>query len=82
MLRPEQLDVQALATGEDRGGAGSGVSGRVEQCRYYGHDALLQIRAGQAPADELLLARVTGAQALPAGTPVRVRARGPVTPLA
>ena len=54
-------------------------TGRVEQCRYYGHDALLQIRSG---AGELLLARVAGAEALPEGTPVRVRARGAATPLA
>ncbi|HXB16897.1 MAG TPA: ABC transporter ATP-binding protein [Solirubrobacteraceae bacterium] len=73
MLRPEQLEVRPQGEGE-------GVPGRVEECRYYGHDALLQIRAGDEPG-ELLLARVTGAEALPKGTPVRVRARGAVTPL-
>jgi iron(III) transport system ATP-binding protein len=73
MLRPEQLEVRAH-------GEGDGVAGRVEECRYYGHDALLQIRAGDQNG-ELLLARVTGAEALPKGTPVRVRARGAVTPL-
>ncbi len=57
---------------------GEGVAGEVRQCRYYGHDALLEI----ASAGELLLARVLGEQALPAGTAVRVAARGPVAALA
>ncbi len=70
----------------------AGVRGRVEQCRYYGHDALLHIRPEQPEAPrsrgraqprdaELLLARVHGEQALPIGTRVAVAARGPVTAL-
>jgi iron(III) transport system ATP-binding protein len=74
MLRPEQLEVLPL----DRAGE-EGVAGRVEGCRYYGHDALLQIRAGEG--GELLVARVAGGDALAEGTPVRLRARGAVTPL-
>jgi iron(III) transport system ATP-binding protein len=75
MVRPEQLDVRPRA-----GTTGPvGVAGRVEQCRYYGHDALLEIRPEQPQAGELLLARVLGEQALPAGTEVTVAARGPVT---
>ena len=58
-----------------------GIEGRVEECRYYGHDALLQIRAGEDGGSELLVARVSGGEALAEGTVVRVRARGPVTPL-
>jgi iron(III) transport system ATP-binding protein len=76
MLRPEQLEVEALE-GED----GEGLGGRVELCRYYGHDALLHIRAEQPAGSELLLARVNGERALPVGTRVRVLAHGPVTPL-
>ncbi len=74
MLRPEQLEVLPAARGGE-----DGVAGRVEECRYYGHDALLQIRTGENP--ELLIARVAGGEALAAGTPVRVRARGAATPL-
>jgi len=77
MVRPEQLDVRAC---EDGAGA-EGVRGRVEQCRYYGHDALLHIRPEQPEAAEVLLARVHGEQALPIGTRVAVAARGPVTTL-
>jgi iron(III) transport system ATP-binding protein len=78
MLRPEQLLVRAA---HDGGGADEGLDGEVEQCRYYGHDALLHIRAEQPAGSELLLARVHGEAALPAGTRVRVRAHGPVTAL-
>ncbi len=56
-----------------------GIAGTVEQCRYYGHDALLHIRPAEPPGAELLLARVHGEQALPVGTPVTVAAQGPVT---
>ena len=77
LLRPEQLDVRAAAAEE----GGDGLAGRVELCRYYGHDALLHIRADEPEGSELLLARVEGEQALPVGTRVRVLAHGPVTPL-
>ena len=70
MLRPEQLEVSAAE-------GSAGLFGVVEDCRYYGHDALLQIRPDDSA--ELLLARVHGEQALPSGTAVRVRARGPVS---
>jgi iron(III) transport system ATP-binding protein len=73
MVRPEQLYVQL------QGAAPEGLAGRVEQCRYYGHDALLYIRPEQPADAEVLLARVHGEQALAVGTPVTVAARGPVT---
>jgi iron(III) transport system ATP-binding protein len=79
MLRPEQLEVSPraeAAAGESEGG----IAGRVEQCRYYGHDALLQIRCERAGV-EVLLARVHGEQALPVGSAVTVAARGPVSAL-
>ena len=82
LLRPEQLDVRALGEGSNGSESADGLDGRVELCRYYGHDALLHIRAEQAGGSELLLARVQGELALPVGTRVRVLARGPVTPLA
>ncbi len=76
MVRPEQLVVRPPA----EAGA-SGLEGRVEQCRYYGHDALLHIRPERSPGAELLLARVHGEQALAVGTLVTVSAHGPVSAL-
>ncbi|HEY3760085.1 MAG TPA: ABC transporter ATP-binding protein [Solirubrobacteraceae bacterium] len=73
MLRPEQLEVVP------RGSVTQGAAGSVEQCRYYGHDALLHVRLDEPGEERVLLARVQGEQALPAGTPVVLAARGPVT---
>jgi iron(III) transport system ATP-binding protein len=80
MVRPEQLDVHPHEEGTARDSAPAGLRGRIEQCRYYGHDALLHIRPEGSGA-EVLLARVHGADALPVGTPVSVAARGPVAPV-
>jgi iron(III) transport system ATP-binding protein len=79
MIRPEQLDVSILEDGAACAGA-IGMRGHVEQCRYYGHDAVLHIRPEQ-PGAAVLLARVQGEDALASGTHVSVAARGPVTEL-
>jgi ABC-type Fe3+/spermidine/putrescine transport system ATPase subunit len=81
MVRPEQLDVHPCAWDGGGAGAPAGLRGRIEQCRYYGHDALLHIRPDQDGGAELLLARVHGGHALPVGTAVNVAAHGPVAPL-
>jgi iron(III) transport system ATP-binding protein len=95
LVRPEQLVVRARAAtagagandadADDTGGATrrAGCAGTVEQCRYYGHDALLHIRPDESSGlGDTLLARVHGEQALPVGTRVSVAAHGAVTPLA
>ena len=74
MVRPEQLEVRPRG-----GSATAGLTGEVGQCRYYGHDALLHIRIDESDGEQVLLARVQGDQALPAGTPVILVAHGPVT---
>jgi iron(III) transport system ATP-binding protein len=71
IVRPEQLRVSP------HGPAAEGLSGQVEQCRYYGHDALLHIRPDGGSA--ALVARVQGEEALVPGTAVVVSARGPVS---
>ena len=76
IVRPEQLRVSAV------GESGEGLPGTVEQCRYYGHDALLHIRPREGHGEEALIARVRGEQALPAGTQVLVAARGHVSAVA
>ncbi len=79
MIRPEQLDVRAHGDGAADAEHDARIVGRVEHCRYYGHDALLRIRSEQTGAETPLLARVHGEQALPAGTRVTVRAHGHAT---
>jgi iron(III) transport system ATP-binding protein len=81
MVRPEQLEVHERTGGAGDHAGTAGLAGHVEQCRYYGHDALLHIRPEQPAGAQLLLARVRGGQALPAGTPVTVAAHGLATPL-
>ncbi len=72
IVRPEQLRV-CLGNESDEG-----LPGTVEQCRYYGHDALLHIRP-DGPGASTLIARVRGERALAAGTTVQITARGPVS---
>jgi iron(III) transport system ATP-binding protein len=92
LVRPEQLEVirrEGTASANDadahnigRAAMHRGCAGTVEQCRYYGHDALLHIRPDESSGiSDTLLARVHGEQAFPVGTPVTVAARGSVTPL-
>ncbi len=73
IVRPEQLRV---SPGDE---SPEGLPGTVEQCRYYGHDALLRIRLDAPNGKQVLLARVPGEQVLPAGMPVILAAHGPVT---
>ena len=73
IVRPEQLRVSS------DGQSGDGLPGTVEQCLYYGHDALLHIRPVERPDAEALIARVRGEQALASGTAVLVSARGSVS---
>ena len=76
MVRPEQLEIHP-SDGAAAAGPGE-LPGRVEECRYYGHDALLKIRPDD-PRVTVLLARVHGELALPAGAQVTIAAHGPVS---
>jgi len=73
IVRPEQLRV---SPGEE---PADGLPGTVEQCSYYGHDALLHIRPKEGHGEDTLIARVRGEKALPAGTAVLLTARGSVS---
>jgi hypothetical protein len=57
MVRSEPLDIRPRPELDGDRPAAGGLDGRVEQCRYYGHDALLEIRP-EADEGEVLLARV------------------------
>jgi iron(III) transport system ATP-binding protein len=73
MVRPEDLHVSVSSESRE------GIRGVVESCRYYGHDALLQIRDAERADAAPLLARVGGERAPAIGTAVRVSAHGPVS---
>jgi hypothetical protein len=45
---------------------------------YHGHDAVLHVQPDQAPDDRTIMVRIIGGQHLPIGSPVTLRARGPV----
>ncbi len=76
IVRPEQLRVSSGAP------SGEGLPGTVEQCLYYGHDAILHIRPVGRRDAQPLIARVRGEQALASGTAVVVNARGQVSAIA
>jgi iron(III) transport system ATP-binding protein len=74
LIRPEQLELSA----SQAPGADDGLSGRVIACEYYGHDAVVRVRPDNGAMGPEVIVRTTGSPQLPAGTPVTVRARGPV----
>ena len=78
MVRPEQLEIHPRAEAPPAPGPAARSQGHVEECRYYGHDALLRIRPDE-PRMTVLLARVHGELALPAGAAVTIAAHGPVS---
>ncbi len=57
---------------------GAGVRGRVEQCRYYGHDAVLQIRPEQpsGPAQQADVERARDGERAPDGELLLARVHG------
>ena len=77
LIRPEQLEL--VSSSEPRAGnAAQGLAGRVLACEYYGHDTIVQVQPDDGPAGPPLTIRSAGGAQLPPGSPVVVRARGPV----
>jgi iron(III) transport system ATP-binding protein len=76
LVRPEQIDIRARDRdrGRDRG---RGLVGRIVACGYHGHDAVVQVKLEQ-PDSPALVVRTLGACEYPAGSPVTLKARGPV----
>jgi iron(III) transport system ATP-binding protein len=72
LVRPEQVELHAV------NGAG-GLTGRVVNCHYYGHDMLVTVEmAGAGGGGSLLSARLTGRSPLGTGSAVTVAVGGPV----
>jgi len=74
LIRPEQIELAAA----DALPAGDGLAGRVTSYDYHGHDAVLRVQPDHAADDRTIVVRVAGGRHLPVGSPVTLRARGPV----
>jgi iron(III) transport system ATP-binding protein len=75
LLRPEHIELLAAnAVVAD----GSARPGRVIESEFYGHDAVLRVRLEQADDDAAIVVRTAGDHLLQPGSPVTLRARGPV----
>jgi iron(III) transport system ATP-binding protein len=73
LIRPEQLEVAEPGT------SGPGcLPGQVIEYGYHGHDAVLRVQPDQDSALPVLVVRTMGGPPLPPGSPVTLRARGPV----
>ncbi len=75
LVRPEQVKLHAV-------NGGGGLTGRVVNCHYYGHDMLVTVEmagaAGAAGGRSFLSARLTGRSPLGTGSAVTVAVGGPV----
>jgi iron(III) transport system ATP-binding protein len=69
LIRPEQIE---LAPGTD------GVAGWVTGFGYHGHDAVVHVRPEPDADGRTIIVRTTGGPNLLVGSPVTLRARGPV----
>jgi iron(III) transport system ATP-binding protein len=83
LVRPEQVELQ-LAGPVDPAKLASGallgsgcVPGRVVAYGYHGHDAVVHVQPDQNPAPVIIVRTLGGGQ-LPPGSPVALRAHGPV----
>ncbi len=73
LVRPEQVE---LLPGPDE--LDGGVAARVTGYGYHGHDAVVTVQPEQHPPVPPLIVRTLGGDALPLGSRVMLRARGPV----
>jgi iron(III) transport system ATP-binding protein len=69
LIRPEQIEVEPST---------DGLAGRVTSFGYHGHDAVVTVQPEQDADGRTILVRMTGGPHLPIGSPVTLRARGPV----
>lgn len=74
LVSPEQL---AIVTGEHIEEPRR-LTGRVVACEYYGHDAVVRVQPDGEPTAPHIIVRTSGGPQFPPGSPVIVRARGPV----
>jgi iron(III) transport system ATP-binding protein len=71
LIRPEQIDLRPTDNDE-------GLTGRIVQTGYHGHDVVLHVQVGQRETGQLLIVRALGAASLSPGSDVKLDIRGPV----
>jgi iron(III) transport system ATP-binding protein len=69
LVRPEQIE---LVSG------GDGTPGLVTSYGYHGHDAVVHVRPERDADRQMIIVRIIGEHQLQPGTPVSLRAHGPV----
>jgi iron(III) transport system ATP-binding protein len=69
LIRPEQIELEPST---------DGVAGWVTGFGYHGHDAVVHVRPESDADGRTIIVRTTGGPNLPVGSPVTLRARGPV----
>jgi iron(III) transport system ATP-binding protein len=74
LIRPEQIGLTPAGASP----ASDGLTGHVTSYGYHGHDAVLRVQPDDAPDDRTIVVRLVGGRHLPVGSPVTLRARGPV----
>jgi iron(III) transport system ATP-binding protein len=78
LIRPEQVEVQQASPGRPGTGGPPCLAGRVVAYGYHGHDAVIRVQPDRRPGAPDILVRTVGGQQLASGSPVLLRARGPV----
>jgi|HubBroStandDraft_6_1064221.scaffolds.fasta_scaffold162349_2 iron(III) transport system ATP-binding protein len=83
LIRPEQVELHAegvppSATAGSGEPGGRELAGRVVSYGYHGHDAVIRVRPEPDSAGPEIIVRTVGGHQLPLGSPVTLRARGPV----
>ncbi len=69
LIRPEQITIEPND---------GGLTGQVTAYGYHGHDAVLHVKPVNEVDGPTIVVRIAGGPALPVGSPVTLRARGPV----
>ena len=80
LIRPEQIELAAPdgLPGRPAPAASDGLAGRVMSYGYHGHDAVVHVQPDGAADDRTIVVRIVGGHLYPVGSPVSIKARGPV----
>ncbi len=69
LIRPEQINIEPND---------AGFTGRITTYGYHGHDAVLHVQPSDEVDGPAIVVRMSSGPALPIGSPVTLRAHGPV----